>query len=87
MSALVSSRGLHLGFDLDNCTVSTFSMPLCTAIPVTKGSYLRCYVSANSGVSDENAGDVMVHQIFCMFIPNFSSALDVDKTLFDGCGE
>lgn len=87
MSALVASRGLHLGFDLDNCTVSTFSMPLCTAIPVTKDSYLRCYVTANGGVSDADAGDVMIHQIFCMFIPNFTSALDVDKDLFDGCGE
>lgn len=87
MSALVASRGLHLGFDLDNCTVSTFSMPLCTAIPVSKGSYLRCYVSAHGEVADADAGDVMVHQIFCMFIPNFTSALDVDDDLFADCGE
>lgn len=87
MNALIASRGLHLGFDFDNCTVSTFSMPLCTAIPVTKDSYLRCFVSANHDVTSENAGDVMIHQIFCMFIPNFSSALNVDQDLFDSCGE
>lgn len=87
MNSLVNSRGLHLGFHLLNCVIDTFSMPLCTAIPVTEGSYLRCYVSQNQSVTDEDAGDVMIHQIFCMFIPNFSSALDVDKTLFDACGE
>lgn len=28
-----------------------------------------------------------IHQIWSTFIPNFSSALNIDKTLFDSCGE
>ena len=28
-----------------------------------------------------------VHQIWCTFVPDFTSALNIDPTIFDGCGE
>lgn len=32
-------------------------------------------------------GTVTLHQVWCTFVPNFSSALNVDPTIFNSCGE
>lgn len=57
-----------------------------TAIKVKAGDILQVRMAPISS-HITSTGISGIHQIWSVFIPNFSSALDVDKTLFDNCGE
>ena len=56
------------------------------AIQVKAGDILQVRVWPLSQ-NTTSVGISGIHQIWSVFIPNFTSALDIDPTLFDDCGE
>lgn len=86
---MMHTRGLHYAHytnDSDQQLYHRAAHAFSTAMKVTAGSKLQVRIWPNSS-DTTSVGISGIHQIWSVFIPNFSSALDVDKTLFDSCGE
>ena len=86
---LMNSRGLHYT-DYINSSDTTMrsreARAVTAAIQVKAGDILQVRVWPLSQ-NTTSVGISGIHQIWSVFIPNFTSALNIDPTLFDGCGE
>lgn len=85
------TRALHSGYEFPGQSVASFSQSFCTAIKVYADTYLRIRITPRTegieGVSEDSLGQVCIHQLAVTFVPDFTSALNVDPTLFDSCGD
>lgn len=84
-----NKRGLHYG-DYESAESTTvhasMSESMTTAIKVKAGTSLRIWVNSSSDYDDQQ-GVFGIHQVWSVFVPEFTSALNIDPTIFDSCGE